>query len=453
MDTRSSGNDIPPDFGKHLGDGTPAAFEGLDKIISLLNAGDFVQAEKFLSHQILHYVGRPDTTLFRIFQFNPDPKLAPLLDEFKAMVDCRQNSLLSACFATIVGPWAVDQVASEEESDIVRQYVNFADGLDRGRQRPLFEDKSDHLLFVELYIPITACNYRCPYCYLDHEKRPSLEKLKLLPQIIDRMAMIPRPIAVAISPLSEILAVPAMWPLFKNLANLPNLRFVEMFTNLSRPLDGIIKHFPLEKMAIVATYHPSQLRHPDEDTEKFLEKIKYLKAHAYDVIVNFVIDNSNIAYFSKIKTRLSDMGVYLNTKPLQGIHKVDGKEYPQAYSQDNLLKLKKWFHMDIIWHFLMGNRANIRCSAGRDQLEVRYDGLVSRCEHDAYIDGLPKYGNILDCAGPMIDSANRYCWMGGCACKNTLALSEPVMAEYRRSGTSNHLIPRPVGEIGCHPYE
>jgi hypothetical protein len=112
----------------------------------------------------------------------------------------------------------------------------------------------------------------------------------------------------------------------------------------------------------------------------------------------------------------------------------------------------KWYGNDIAAYFQMLNKASIRCSAGRDHIDVKPDGTLYRCEFFTMYPSEPSYGNLLD-GTATIDLTNRYCAMGGCACKSTIGWAEPVVAEYKRVGTQHHYVRRKPGEIGQHSYD
>lgn len=436
---------------------TPVAAVGepLRDISAKLQAGAFVEAEKLLAQMILDHVGRPDgPSLFRLFQLSPNDGLVERFDEIKTAVENAGDPLLSACFETIVGPWAVDELSSRQHDHVESSYQGLADAYDQQENRGfLFEERSDELLWINLNIPISTCNYRCSYCYLNHEVKPSLENIRNLDLLIERLGKIPRPIAITLSTAGEILAMPTMFPAFAKAVALPNVVFVETWTNLSRDLTGITKYIPIEKLAVLASYHPSEFKDYEQGHRAFMDRVRYLRDNAYDITVNFVVASVDLPYFPRIKRELAELDVFFTVNPLIGARNGDGMMFPQAYPDRDVVKVYKWYGCDVAAYFQMVKHANLRCTAGRDHIDIRPDGTVSRCEHLAKVPTEPNYGNLLSKEGPVVDLVSRYCAMQGCACKSTIGYAEPVVAEYKRIGTQHHFVKRPPGEIGTHSYD
>jgi MoaA/NifB/PqqE/SkfB family radical SAM enzyme len=317
----------------------------------------------------------------------------------------------------------------------------------------LFESKSDELLWVQLWNENELCNYRCSYCFLDHRDKVDNTKIARFGDILDRLHLIPRPLAVHMGARGEVLTLPDLWPLYAKLAALPNLRFAEFWSNLSRPLDGVLKHISPSKLNIVATFHPTQYKRPAEKTA-FFDRVKFLRDNANDVVLHFVHSPDNAPFIPEIIKTAKEMGVHLLIKPLVAKRNAQtGEAYPAAYQHRDILKLRKWFGSDLAVHFAFEHPINVRCGAGKDFIHIRHDGSVSRCEFSNPLPEQQKYGNILDEGGPTIDTVSRYCWRGGCGCYDIMGHSEPFVAEYRREKCSVRFIRRAPGEIGTRSYD
>lgn len=107
----------------------------------------------------------------------------------------------------------------------------------------------------------------------------------------------------------------------------------------------------------------------------------------------------------------------------------------------------------IDFFYIQNKKADVRCTAGRDMIDIKHNGDVSRCEHVPADAARGEFmGNILaDTA--VIDTVNRFCGYGGCACKSTLGYIEDCVKTFKRVGTQHKYHRRPDGEIGTHSYD
>src|SRR5262249_50028524 len=148
---------------------------------------------------------------------------------------------------------------------------------ERAQRIRLFQDCSDKLLTVNINIPITTCNYRCTYCFLDHQIKPDLAKLEKIEMIVERLALVPRPLGITLAPWGEFAAVPKIWPLAGKASRLSNAVHVEIWTNLSRDPELFFEHIDPAKLCIIGTYHPTEFKSFERDKEAFFARVARIK--------------------------------------------------------------------------------------------------------------------------------------------------------------------------------
>ena len=406
-------------------------------IIKSLECDDFLHAEQQLLDVVArNYLHTDVPTLFRACQ---EQSIVNATKSIGSQVSLAHYKLLQDMIDTLLAPW-------HGETD----YIKNVDRIESGTQKRLFEDKSSNVLDIMLAIPVKVCNYRCSYCYITHDNKPDRESLHLLPKIIERLGKIPRPLTISLYPLGDIIAIPTLWPLLQNISALDNVVSIELWSNLSRDMDDILKYVQGNKKIFVAgSYHPSGFKAFEVGKENFFRRVADLRDNVADVTINMVAATCNMPFYHELKSRLDQLGVYLSISPLRGARNGDGKMYPLSYSNDERNEIRKMINNDFISYFMLDNkRAAIRCSVGRDYLEIDNLGNVLRCSRIS-----SSYGNILDECGPLIDSIGRYCPLGGCSGKVDIGYIAPCLAEYKRIGTKHHYIKRDLDVIGTHSYD
>lgn len=403
--------------------------------------GEIAQAEGLLASAILTFGPGAEKAVRSAYQMFRLDREAELRAEIAGAMESDGGDLALKSLALLADVLKAKYAALEA-----------ADHADIEKRVRLFDDRSNDFLNVEITLPITTCNYRCSYCFLRHQIKPDLEKLAKLDSVIERLGLIPRPLGVSLSPAGEVSAIPAMWPFFGKLARLPNLVWAETWTNLSRDLDGLFEYIDPAKLVVVGTYHPTEFKSFERDNERFFERVGRLKKQLKDLTINVVVCEDNAPYLLEARRRLREMDVVLTYNPQ--INPINGYIQPITPLSGELKEIARELINNpfLEYFFLEQNRADIRCTAGRDMIDVAFDGRVSRCQH-LVSDPAESLGNLLDPDGPVIDTTNRYCRSGGCSCKSTIGYAEPFVQRYKRVGTQHHFVARPEGEIGAHSYD
>ena len=325
--------------------------------------------------------------------------------------------------------------------------------VDQHRIR-LFDDNSPEILLLHLGLSYNICNFRCHYCYLpnwNNKIDPTL--LYKLDKLCERLKRIKRPLYIVFASDGEISVTPALWPYFKKLLELNDLRMVTIFTNLSQDLGKILDTFPAEKMAIIATYHIHQFKNVEMQKMRFFRRVEKLKREVASIVVSFVLSPDQLEHFEEFKDTTGKIGVLSYAYPLLSKH--SGKVDLKLYNREELKRVEKILALDdnpakIINDFCFGMKVNgLRCAAGRDYIEVSPDGQTYRC----YAISEGSYGNLFDPHGPWVNLRPEVCPLGGCGCNWAVAFSDRVSRNYKRINSLYNFVEKDSYDAGYQSLE
>jgi radical SAM family protein len=320
------------------------------------------------------------------------------------------------------------------------------------RRVSLFAEESPELLLVHLGASYRICNFRCEYCYLpEFKKKVDAADLARLEKLIDRLKLVRRPLHLVFATDGELTITRDLWPLLRKTLELPDLRLLSIFTNLSNDLvEGMLEFFPAERLAIIATYHHHQFRTPEKQKEEFFERVRRLKGRVASIVGNIVLSPAQLPQYPEFKARMAALGVPAGGYPL--IAGSSDEIDRAAYTPGELAAVERILAEDSpapINRFLLGETVpGLRCAAGRDYLELALDGTVRRCY--ALPDTL---GNLFDPEGPRVARGAEPCPAGGCSCKWTVAFGDTVSREYKRVRSLYGFVRRPPGDEGTRSFE
>lgn len=312
---------------------------------------------------------------------------------------------------------------------------------------PLYVDNRNEIITLNLVLPIHVCNYRCEYCYLKKTNEINMGFIEQQKELLKNLQKVNRPMIIIFGVTGEILAVPELWSSLALLSEIKNIKWISLITNLSKDFDWIERYYPLKKISIIATYHPSSFKDFSIESKQFFKRVEHLKKNALNVIVNYVATPDQIQEYENVKNILDNLGVCLTVNPLIGTFR--GKFYPRDYTDAERNKVNEIMENDIIsTYFLHGKRPQTYCTAGRDLLVASPDGTAYRCEHIK-----EKRGNFMDEEGPLIDIQSEICEIGGCSCKYTIGYSETVVRDYKRINSLFNFVKREKPGSGVRSFE
>lgn len=313
----------------------------------------------------------------------------------------------------------------------------------------VFQTQSGVPLLVACNCPIGACNYRCHYCYLDHEgrnRKAEREAFARWEKVLERVVAIPRPLILAIGTSGEPLVIPPFWEVLRRLSPLPNVRAFWFPTNLSRPIEPLLAGIDVGKIGITASLHPSQFKDPQQELDLFLQRGRWLYEHGGDVVVNFILTPDQIPFYWKYHQVVSSAGLDMTANVFRGEYL--GLPYPESYTQPQREIIEEILGDELfVLEYMSGKDCfGMPCTAGRDAITVELDGTVYNCPF-----AREKLGSIFD-PDFSIYAENGRCTTNWCKCHWSIGLMEPIVARYRRTRNIFRFERRLPGERGEHAF-
>jgi MoaA/NifB/PqqE/SkfB family radical SAM enzyme len=243
---------------------------------------------------------------------------------------------------------------------------------------------------------ITACNYRCLYCWHDSYWTDFENKYPVLPatdwlgawrNVHDRYGT---------ARIDVVGGEPFVYPGFADfVADLCGMHQVLVTTNLSLPLealDRLTKNVSPDRFHINASFHPTFAKFGD-----FLDKLKLLRDRGFAPSALYVLSPINLEDCLNYRSRFQSENVPFVPLVYQGV--ANGRRYPDAYSAE-----EKRFIASILFEPHREGRIDYElnvlstkgkpCCTGTLYAAVNATGDVYRCamEHK----GARPMGNIFD---------------------------------------------------------
>ncbi|MCB9915021.1 MAG: radical SAM protein [Planctomycetes bacterium] len=314
----------------------------------------------------------------------------------------------------------------------------------------IFQDPSDVPLLVSCNCPTTLCNYRCSYCYLDHDARDGAREgraLRVWERIVDRIAEIRRPLFLAIGTQGEPLTVKPFWDVLRRLSALEHVRGFWFPTNLSRPIEHLAEGVDIAKLGLTASLHPSEFRNHDRDLEAFLSRCEWVRERGGDVVINFILTPDQFGLFPAYRWIARERGLPMTANVFKGVYQ--GRSYPESYTKDDHARIEEFFADRPLVHDFMSGRSSrgVACNAGRDLLHVdEATGAVWNCPF-----ALEPMGSIFDDELAVRTSASP-CSTDWCKCHWTIGMIEEMTQRFRRTKSILNYEPREELTPGARPF-
>lgn len=294
----------------------------------------------------------------------------------------------------------------------------------------VFRQPSEKTLMVSCNCPYTLCNYRCSYCYLDHDARNAEREQKQFEQwerVIDRIVTIPRPLILSIGTQGEPLASRPFWDTLRRLSPLDHVKGFWFPTNMSRRLEPIVEGIDVSKLGITASLHPSEFRKHDRDLDFFFEQCQWVVDRGGDIVINFILTPDQLDLCSAYRYIARERGFAMTVNVFKG--EFNGQEYPGAYTPEEHEKIKEFFaDRPIVHKFMSGHTSyGVDCTAGRDLIHVEEDGSVYNCPFAR------EHMGSIDDPNLEIRTGTSPCSTSWCRCHWTIGLMSSMVERYKRT--------------------
>lgn len=214
-----------------------------------------------------------------------------------------------------------------------------------------------------------SCNYRCPYCGIWEKDSP--EKLvldanqwmRIWERIFDKYGRC----HIFMSG-----GEPSVYPYFYELVKKLVLRHsVEICTNLSWEVDGLVSEIPPSRLKIAPTFHPSQAEFEDFFRQAIKAKDYLPNSQVYYVAYS----GQQIKDMPQRSQRLKEHGIKLIPYPLRGNQVVLNTEEEEAIIRE----VSPYKDEKIEYQLKKISPRGKLCRAGQFYAVIRGDGYVDRC--------------------------------------------------------------------------
>jgi MoaA/NifB/PqqE/SkfB family radical SAM enzyme len=208
-------------------------------------------------------------------------------------------------------------------------------------------------------------------------------------------------------------------------------------SNLSQKLQEFLDRVDPTRIGVVASLHPSEFKDHDRDFQGFIEKILFLKNLGVSIVVNYVVTPDQLPRFDEYRSSIIGVGVPMTMNILRGPYR--GKIYPEAYTQEELKKVRECFNEIPFIYDSQSHELNPyggKCTSGRSGFYLEFDGSLYNC-HFAF----QRFGSIYD-ESLMVRAQNGYCTATKCESQTTIGWREDVVNKYIMQDTLHHFIKR-----------
>lgn len=292
---------------------------------------------------------------------------------------------------------------------------------------------SNDVINVRYYTAYPLCNYACEYCVAGQHSKATLTK-EFDPQkylsIIDAITQLRFKINIRIGVGGEFFLDKDLIEGGRILSRARNVQHLNLITNLSQSYDTYLKllnGYNHRKVAVVASYHPTQIR----DKKQWLSTAVAM-AKEYDFAAIVVAYPPLMKELAGQVSELRSAGIETFIQGFIGIH--DGKSYPGSYSPDDRQLLKQLMYSRHDYEFFVNCKKPGLCNAGYKSLYIDKNGEVYSCGMGKGV----KLGDLTQNSEVSFFNSPRPCIHETCLCDtenmNTLIFDQ----HYSLAGKNQH---------------
>lgn len=289
------------------------------------------------------------------------------------------------------------------------------------------------ILNIRYHTDYRQCNYSCEYCIAGfgttHPKPPDNWNPFLFKRIIKNITKLPHAINIRLGVMGEIFTSKELLNGAKILSHSDNIHSLNLITNLSLTVsqyEKIFQDFDRKKIAIVASFHPTEIKNMDE----WIKTAKYMNKN-YDFCCILVGYPKILDQLSDHKKMLQKQGLEVFVQPYIGPY--EGKNYPYEYSPAEKKIVKDNIYSRHDWEFLMELKKPGMCSAGFNSIYVKFDGKVFPCGEGIYDNTI---GDLSQSPNIKLNNSPTMCPFLTCQC-DTENMNTTVFKKYYKHSRKN----------------
>jgi MoaA/NifB/PqqE/SkfB family radical SAM enzyme len=278
-----------------------------------------------------------------------------------------------------------------------------------------------------------VCNYSCEYCVVGQYNKSELKhnfNVEQYLKIIDAIIQLPFSISIRVGVCGEFFLSKDLIEGGRLLSNARNIKHLNLITNLSfdyKRYTELLKGYNHQKIAIVASYHPTQIR----DKRKWLDTALQINKE-FDFAVILVAYPPLLRELPLLVNELKQAGLEVFIQGFIGNY--DNKQYPYSYTAEEKTFLKEIMYSRHDYEFFINCKKPGLCNAGYKSLYINKDGEVFSCGMGKGM----KLGNLLKSTEIYFFNSPRPCTHETCLCDteyiNTLIFEQ----HYFLTGINQH---------------
>lgn len=287
---------------------------------------------------------------------------------------------------------------------------------------------------VRFYTDYNVCNYSCPYCIAGQNNKANIvEKWDgtNFDAIIENLTKLPFKINIRLGVGGEFFLNNKLVSGANKLSHAKNVHSVNLITNLIFSVvqyKKMLDHFDKKKLAIVASYHPTEVKNHD----KRMESAKYMQDN-FDFAVIMVAYPPSLE-LQAIKKELNDCGYTVFVQSFVGDYA--GKKYPHAYTEYERKLLRSIFYSRHDYEFFVEAIKPGLCNSGYKSFYVDMTGEVIPCGMQIKYESM---GNLARSPEIKLNRMPQMCRGKTCMC-DTENMNTVVFAQhYNKSNKNQHV--------------
>jgi MoaA/NifB/PqqE/SkfB family radical SAM enzyme len=255
------------------------------------------------------------------------------------------------------------------------------------------------------------CNYSCEYCVVGQYNKSGLRhnfNAEQYLKIIQTITQLPFSISIRLGVCGEFFLSKELIAGGRLLSKARNIKHLNLITNLSldyKKYTELLKGYVHRKVAIVASYHPTQIK----DKRKWLDTALQMNKK-YDFAVILVAYPPLMNELSLFITELRQAGLEVFVQGFIGSY--DNKQYPYSYTPEEKSFLKEIMYSRHDYEFFIHCKKPGLCNAGYKSLYINKDGEVFSCGMGKGIN----LGNLLKSPEIYFFNSPRPCTHETCLC-------------------------------------
>jgi MoaA/NifB/PqqE/SkfB family radical SAM enzyme len=279
------------------------------------------------------------------------------------------------------------------------------------------------------------CNYSCVYCIAGHGEVTESRLRHWNPtrylNVIENVARLPFKVNIRLGVAGEFfldktLIKGAAW-----LSHQENIDAVNLITNLSfkqRHFSRWLSTFDESKVAMVASYHPSEI----DNKQEWISTAKWATKR-YDFSVVVIAFPRDLPDLENNIEDLRQHGLEVFVQPFIGVW--EGRSYPEEYSPEERQRLKDAMYSRHDVEFLLNLKKPGMCNAGYKSLYVGPLGDVFPCGMGHYKKSL---GNLAESHKIELASGPELCQFSRCQCDTENMNTTQFEKYYRFDALNQH---------------